>query len=68
MTTITQPLASNEVINTPASTGLTKYLLVIFTIIFSECLVMVIALGLLSGYVHQTLEFSNLVGLVIGTQ
>lgn len=69
MTLATQPLASNQVINPSAPVGLTKYLLVIFSIIFSECLVMGIALGLLPGYVHQTLGFSNLVvGLVIGTQ
>lgn len=48
---------------------MTKHLLVIFSIIFGEFLVMGISLGVLPSYVHQTLGYSNLlVGLVIGTQ
>lgn len=69
MSTSTQQTPSNQLISFPASTGLARHLLVIFSIIFSEFLVMGISLGLLPSYVHQTLGYSNLVvGLVIGTQ
>ncbi|RZK32330.1 MAG: arabinose transporter, partial [Hymenobacter sp.] len=48
---------------------MTRHLLVIFSIIFGEFLVMGISLGVLPSYVHQTLGYSDLlVGLVIGTQ
>lgn len=68
MAAITQQTAPTQTTN-PPPTELTKHLLVIFSIIFGEFLVMGISLGLLPNYVHQTLGYSNLlVGLVIGTQ
>lgn len=46
-----------------------KYLLVIFSIICSEFLIMGISLGTLPAYVHETLSYNNvMVGVVIGLQ
>ena len=68
MATVAQQLSPNQSVSPPPM-GLTKHLLVIFSIIFGEFLVMGISLGILPSYVHQTLGYSNLlVGLVIGTQ
>ncbi|RZM27306.1 MAG: arabinose transporter, partial [Pedobacter sp.] len=51
------------------SIALTKCLLIIFTIIFSEFLIMGISLGTLPEFVHGTLSYNNIiVGLVIGLQ
>lgn len=50
-------------------TPLSKTLLIVFSIIFMEFLIMGISLGILPVYVHDTLKFSNIVvGLVIGIQ
>lgn len=66
MATVAPPLTTQQTVSPP---GLTKHLLVIFSIIFGEFLVMGISLGVLPSYVHQTLGYSDLlVGLVIGTQ
>jgi MFS family permease len=57
------------VINQNKPTALTNYLLVIFTIIFSEFLIMGISLGTLPQFVHRTLGYNNIiVGAVIGLQ
>jgi MFS family permease len=67
MATVAPPLAPQQTVSPPS--GLTKHLLVIFSIIFGEFLVMGISLGVLPSYVHQILGYSDLlVGLVIGTQ
>jgi MFS family permease len=67
MATVAPPLTTQQTVSPPP--GLTKHLLVIFSIIFGEFLVMGISLGVLPSYVHQTLGYSDLlVGLVIGTQ
>jgi MFS family permease len=49
--------------------NLSRTLLLVFSIIFFEFLIMGISLGLIPAYVHNNLKFSNLiVGLIVGIQ
>lgn len=61
-----------EVVREPALSEkfeMKKYLMIIFSMVFIEFLIMGIALGVLPAFVHQTLGFSNVwVGVIIGTQ
>lgn len=54
-------LAPPQPTSTPVSPGLTRHLLVIFSIIFGEFLVMGISLDVLPSYVRRTLGYSDLV-------
>ncbi|QJD97322.1 arabinose transporter [Mucilaginibacter robiniae] len=53
----------------PLTSKAPRVLLIIFTIIFTEFLIMGVCLGILPGFVHNTLQFSNfVVGVIIGLQ
>jgi MFS family permease len=65
---IIMPATLNKETSISVST-ISRTLLLVFSIIFFEFLIMGISLGIIPVYVHNTLKFSNvIVGLIIGLQ